>query len=83
VEACAGLSVWPGGDHECLWITGLASLKSSPGGDHTGLRGGSLGKHGPGRAEEQGWKIRDPMVCGAAALWAYGAGLSIQHCLFF
>jgi hypothetical protein len=27
IEACSGLRVWPGGDHECLWITGLAGLK--------------------------------------------------------
>jgi hypothetical protein len=47
--------------------------------DLVGLRGGSLGKHGPGKAEEQAQRssprIRDLMACRAAALWAYGAGL--------
>jgi hypothetical protein len=28
VQACAGLKVWPGRDHECLWIPSLAGLKS-------------------------------------------------------
>jgi hypothetical protein len=43
VEACAGLRAWPSGDCECLCIPGLAGLKGSSGGDHVGLRGGSLG----------------------------------------
>jgi hypothetical protein len=34
--------VWPGGDLECLWNPGVAGLKGSSGGDHAGLRGGSL-----------------------------------------
>jgi hypothetical protein len=30
-----------------------------------------------------GPRIGDLTVCGAAALWAYGAGLGVQHQLFF
>jgi hypothetical protein len=48
-----------------------------PGDDHVRLRGGSLGERGPGGAEEraQGYEITQP--AGAAASWAYEAGLGV------
>jgi hypothetical protein len=79
MQGCAGLRVWPGGDRECLWISGLQGLSE---GDHAGLRGGSLGQHSLGRAKEQGWRFGDPTACTAAQL-AYRVGLGMQHRLFF
>jgi hypothetical protein len=38
-------------------------------GDHAGLRGGNLGKHGPGRTEEQGQRSKIPWP---AELWLRG-----------
>jgi hypothetical protein len=45
--------------------------------------GWEFGVAWPWQGKEQGWRIGDPMECGAAALWAYGAGLSVQCLLFF
>jgi hypothetical protein len=63
-----------------LWIPSLAGLKGSFGGDDGDLSGVSLGLHGSGGAKEQGQRIRDPMVCGAVAPWAYGEGLNVNRC---
>jgi hypothetical protein len=43
------------------------ALRALSGSDHARLRGRSLGEHSPGGAKEQGWRIRDPMSCGAVA----------------
>jgi hypothetical protein len=59
------------------------ALRVRSGGYRVGLKGGSLVYHSPDGAEEQGWRIRDPMACRAEAPWAYGAGLGVQCWLFF
>jgi hypothetical protein len=69
VQACAGLRVRPGGDHVCVdrWLSrpeglGPASLGGLVQWRLLGPRGGSLGEHGLGGAEEraQGLGIPQP-----------------------
>jgi hypothetical protein len=78
VQTCAGL---PGRDCECLWIASMAGLKGSSGRDPVDLRGGSLGDHIPGGAEEWAkgseiplWaeqELRGPMGRGLACSASY------------
>jgi hypothetical protein len=82
MQACAGLRAWSSRDCECLCLSSLACLKGLSVGYCVVLRGGSLELHGPGGAKETGQRIGDPMVCGAAALWAYRVGFGLQGWLF-
>jgi hypothetical protein len=57
------------------------ALVARSGGDCVGMKGGSLGYCGPGWAEERAQRSEIPQP--AAALQACGAGLGMQHWLFF